>query len=713
MTLVETLIGVAIISLVVTFALGMFSLSAEKLARAKVRVIATALANERVEVLRNAPFNDVGTQAPSCEVIGPFARTLTMTRSNVAFSVDTCVRWVDDPYDKLITDAPPDTVPTDYKLVEVSVTWPGGDEVIKLTTTVTPVGLESPSNTGSLLVSVTDASGVPVAEADVFVTNTNLDPDVDISSKTDVNGKLQLLGLLPDIDNYNVRVTKAGYTTDQTYAVSASIPNPVRPNLSITAGGVLDISFAIDHVSSLAFTTVNEACVVQTGVGFQLTGQRLIGNPPTPVLDYDQSFTTDASGNATASNLVWDNYTLALSGLTRNIAGIIPPASLNVLPNTNANVTLVLTSSYSEHSLLANVKDANTGAPISGATVEVVGVETKTTGQGTWAQTSWSGGSGQEEFSDATKYSADTGGIDATSTPGQLTLSLSSSADVVTENFSTTDNRDASSTAVWDTGAGELRLPQTAGLYDSSALAQTLQIPTPVGKIVDATLSATATENGQTVRYFLSADGTTFEPVTPDTTHAFVSAGDVLRFRVELETTDPNVTPVVDEISIDLTIETYASSGTLTSSTYDTGSPSTFFGLTWEPESQPSASGAEAVRFQIATNDDNTTWDFVGPDGTASTYFTTSGDALPGAIQTKRFVRYKVYLQTDDQKLTPGITDVRVGFTTGCTPPGQAFFPGLLAQTYTVNISKSGYAPLMTVVDVSGSVQNTFSLVPA
>lgn len=713
-TLIETIIGIAILAFVMTFAFAMFSLSTQKLARAKFRVLATALANEQVEIVRNVPFDQVGTQAPTCEVSGPFLRTSTVTRSNVSFTVDTCVKWVDDPFDKRVSDVPPDTVPTDYKLVEVSVAWPGGDQAVKLSTHIMPKGLESPSNTGSLLVRVIDASGLPVSEADVFVTNASLVPTVDISSKTDVQGNLQLLGLVPDIDNYNIRVTKAGYTTDQTFAVSGALPNPVRPNLSITAGGVLDVAFTIDHVSSLAFTTVNETCSVQSGVDFQLSGQQLKGNPPpTPVLAYDQSFTTNGSGQATASNLTWDFYTLALGGTARNVTGIIPPASLNVLPNTNALVTLVLSSVYSANSLLANVKDANTDAPISGATVDVTGVGAKTTGQGTWAQTTWDGGSGQEDYSNNTMYSSDSGGIDVTSTPGQVTLTKSSSADVVSETFSTTDARDPSTTATWDTGAGELRLPQTAGQYDASALAQSLQITTPPGKIVDATLSATASLNGQTVRYYLSADGTTFEAVTPDVTHSFVSAGDVLRFRIELETNDVNVTPIVDGISIDLTIETYASSGSLTSSTFDTGSASTFFGLTWEPQNQIAGAGADAARFQLATNDDNATWNFVGPDGTAATYFTTSGDALPAGIQSKRFVRYKLFLQTADRQVSPGITDVRIGFTTGCTPPGQAFFPSLSAQTYTVTVTKTGYAPLTVDVDVSGSVQNTFSLIPS
>lgn len=706
-TLIETIIGIAILAFVMTFAFAMFSLSTEKLARAKFRVLATALANEQVEIVRNVPFDQVGTQAPTCEVTGPFLRASTVTRSNVNFTVDTCVKWVDDPFDKRVSDAPPDTVPTDYKLVEVSVSWPGGDQPVKFTTTVTPKGLEAPSNTGSLLITVYDASVLPVPLADVTVTNTTLVPAVNIVSTTDLQGNLQLLGLEPDAgNNYHIVVTKSGYTTDQTEAVTAQLPNPVLQDFSLSAGGIANVYFKIDRVSSLAFTTVGETCTAIPGVGFNLKGQKLKGNPPPdPVLKYDQNFTTsNPLGQITASALEWDQYTLTLGGTSRNIAGILPPASLNVLPNTNPLVQLVLTNSYSAYSLLASVKDANTALPVSGATVTIAGVGSKITGRGALSQSNWSGGSPAD-------YTEDDGNVDVTTTVGQVTLRQSTAADTVTESFDTTTARDPSTTAVWDT-TGQLRLPQTSGQYEASATAQSLQLPVVAGKIVRATLTATDQANGQTLQYFLAADGVTFEAVTPGVAYDFVATGDDLRFKVSLATNDPAVTPVVTDLSIAVTVEAYTINGTLTSSTFDTGSTSNFIDLTWNPLSQGGNVGPDAVRFQLATNDDNATWNFVGPDGTASTYFTTSGTTVPAALQGKQYIRYKLFLKTTDQKFSPAVTDVSIGYTSGCTPPGQAYFPSLSNQTYSITITKTGYVDLIVDVDVSENVQNTFSLTP-
>lgn len=709
-TLIETLIGIAILAFVMTFALAMFSLSTEKLARSKFRVLATALATEQVEIIRNLPYDQVGTAPETCNVVGTMPKTSTVVRSNVSFSVDTCVKWVDDPFDKLVSDTPTDTVPTDYKLVEVTVSWLGGDAPVKFTTTVTPKGLESPSNTGSLLITVYDASVLPVSFADVTVTNTVLVPAVNIVSKTDDQGKLQLLGLAPDAgNNYHIVVTKLGqtpgYTTDQTEAATVQLPNPVLQDFTLSAGGIVDVAFNIDRVSSLAFTTVGETCTAIPNVVFNLKGQKLKGNPPPdPVLKYDQNFTTNASGQATAGNLEWDQYTLTLDGTSHTIAGIIPPASLNVLPNTNPLVQLIL-SSYSANSLLASVKDANTGLPVSGATITVAGVGSKVTGQGAWAQTDWFGGSPAD-------YTADDGNVDVTTTAGQVTLRKSTAADSVTESFSATTYKDSSTTAVWDTSAGEVRLPQTSGQYDASAVAQSLKLPVVAGKIVRATLSATGQANGQSIQYYLAADGVTFEAVTPGVAYDFVATGDDLRFKVQLATTDPAVTPVVTDLSIAVTIEAYTPNGNLTSLTFDTGSTSNFIDLTWNPQSQGGNVGADAVRFQLAMNDDNATWNYLGPDGTAATYFTNSGTSVPVALQDKRYVRYKMFLQTSDQKFTPAVTDVSLGYTSGCTPPGQAYFPALSVQMYSVTITKTGYVDLIVDVDVSGSVQNTFSLTP-
>ncbi|MFA6042634.1 MAG: carboxypeptidase regulatory-like domain-containing protein [Patescibacteria group bacterium] len=711
--LIEALVGTAILAMIFTFVIGVFVTSTDRLSRSKMRVLATALANEQLETIRNLSFNAVGTQSgvPS----GNIPQTQTITRSNIAFTVTTRVDWVDDPFDGVI---PADTTPTDYKKAEVQITWPNATASVKLTSSIAPQGVEAPANTGSLLVSVFDASGLPVADADVRLANSTLVPAIDLTRQTDGSGNYQFIGYPPDADDYVVTVSKAGYTTDATIAISGANPNPIKPNVSILANAISTSSFAIDQVASLAITTKDDLCQPLGNISFNLRGQKLIGNPPpTPILEFDQNFTTDGAGARNIANLEWDNYQLTLGGTSRNLIGLIPPASLNVLPGTNAALDLIMSSTYNPQTLLANLKDANTGLAISGATIRVQGGvydETKTTGQGAWAQTTWIGGAGQADFTDATMFESADANIDPTTTGGQVTLTQSSSSQNLSETFSTTSNRDgASTTAVWDTGAGELRLPQTAGVYDASAQAQSSTLSIPAGKVVRATLTASDNANGETIQYALTANGINFEDVTPGVEHTFVTTGNDFRFRVSLATGNGSITPTVDSLSIQVVVDAYAGSGTLTSSSFDTGTPSTFVTLSWNPESQPVGTGADSVRFQLATNDDNATWNYAGPDGTAGTYYTISGTPVAAAQQTKRYIRYRLFLQTADPQFSPGVSDVAVGYTSGCTPPGQSFFDALSVGTYTVTISKTGYNPFTQDVDVDGNEQETFSLSPS
>ena len=74
---------------------------------------------------------------------------------------------------------------------------------------------------------------------------------------------------------------------------------------------------------------------------------------------------------------------------------------------------------------------------------------------------------------------------------------------------------------------------------------------------------------------------------------------------------------------------------------------------------------AETLKFQLAASADNIVWtDFVGPDGTTATYFTTSGTDMPSTgFDTKRYIKYKAYLSTADTSYTPSLNDVSVSFT--------------------------------------------------
>ncbi|MEY4602377.1 MAG: hypothetical protein RL292_318 [Candidatus Parcubacteria bacterium] len=174
-------------------------------------------------------------------------------------------------------------------------------------------------------------------------------------------------------------------------------------------------------------------------------------------------------------------------------------------------------------------------------------------------------------------------------------------------------------------------------------------------------------------------DGGSGQATSTDLTRYFSSDGNV-------ETSSP-----AGDLTLKFILGQYQADGTLTSSSYDTGGVSNFQEIIWSPADQATSTGANAVRFQIATNDDGGTWDYVGPDGTSATYFTTANRTINAAQSGKRYLRYKLYLHTDDITRTPNISDIAFTFTASCTPPGQVVFTGLTNGSYQLRITKSGY----------------------
>ena len=139
----------------------------------------------------------------------------------------------------------------------------------------------------------------------------------------------------------------------------------------------------------------------------------------------------------------------------------------------------------------------------------------------------------------------------------------------------------------------------------------------------------------------------------------------------------------------------FAPSGWLESSIFDTGGDqSTYYNLNWSPTDQSSETGPDSVKFQIATGVATTsTFTYLGPDGTAATYYTLADTNINSSNNNRRYVRYKLFLTTADQVFTPSVSDVSITFGSECLPYGQVFFNGLATGTYSLNIAKNGYQP--------------------
>ena len=107
----------------------------------------------------------------------------------------------------------------------------------------------------------------------------------------------------------------------------------------------------------------------------------------------------------------------------------------------------------------------------------------------------------------------------------------------------------------------------------------------------------------------------------------------------------------------------FSSTGTLVSSLKDAnptaGSTAHWTTLSWTANT-PAGTG---VKFQVAgSNNPNGPFNFVGPDGTAGTFFTTSGASL-SQFDGMRYVKYEAFLSTNSGSVTPSISSVSVCFT--------------------------------------------------
>jgi Tfp pilus assembly protein PilV len=149
----------------------------------------------------------------------------------------------------------------------------------------------------------------------------------------------------------------------------------------------------------------------------------------------------------------------------------------------------------------------------------------------------------------------------------------------------------------------------------------------------------------------------------------------------------------------------YAPAAWLESSTFDVGTTSNFHTLIWLPGTQPTGTGANSLKFQLASATSSTPafWNYLGPDGTGATYYTSANSPIGTMHDGDRYVRYKTFLSTASATNTPDVSDVSFSFTTGCTPPGQVLFQNLVPGNYTLTVSKGGYVTYASAISISSA----------
>ncbi len=214
-------------------------------------------------------------------------------------------------------------------------------------------------------------------------------------------------------------------------------------------------------------------------------------------------------------------------------------------------------------------------------------------------------------------------------------------------------------------------------------------------------------------------EGVNIELAGPSTGSA-ITGGSVwsqIAWEGALDSSNVSMLGVPYALRLDKLGDDYMESGWLESEIFDTASSTTAYTiLNWQPTSQ---NASTTLEFQIAASNcsngatdypdcvtDPDSWVFTGPNGTTGDYYETPGNTINPADNYKRYVRYKVFLSTEDSAVTPALTRVSVNYISGCYTPGQVMFLSLSEGEYTVTASKEGYeTQVSTGLSVDGYSQ--------
>lgn len=533
-TLIEALIGATVFAVIAVSIYRSYIAIAEAGRSSRLKITAVALANEQLEIIRNLPYPDVGIVGgiPA----GKIPRTQTLTRGGTTLQAETTIRNVDDPFDGTLGGVPNDTAPADFKIVELRLTCPtcARFQTFTITTRVGPRNLETATGNGALFVQALDANGLPVQGASVHVQNDVVTPAISIDDTTNNDGMLPIVDVPPGTNAYRITVTKSGYSTDQTYPLNdPANPNPVKPHATVVAQGVTQVSFAIDRLSTLDITSVDTKCKAENAVDFILQGFKLIGTAP-DVLKYSASHTTRGNGTLAINNLEWDTYAATLTSATYELLGSIPLLPLTVLPDTSQPLSFVV-DEKEPRTLLVTVRDAGTRLPVADATVTLSGPGTNkilTTGRGFLRQTDWSGGPGQETFTNTTKYQSSDGNINDNAPAGEVRLKSGATSGVLTSS-------------TFDTGS-------------QSEFHQIQWTPTdqpPAAGPNSVRFQIATSKNTQAAWVYKGPDGTsnTYYTLTDNVINGNHNSDRYLRYTLFLRTDDVAVTPNVADVSFTFT----------------------------------------------------------------------------------------------------------------------------------------------------------------
>ncbi|MCU0678686.1 MAG: carboxypeptidase regulatory-like domain-containing protein [Candidatus Pacebacteria bacterium] len=268
-SLIELLIVAAIMALFIGGLFATLQTSLQLIADSRARMSALSVANDRLEYIRSLAYDAVGTV--SGIPAGAIPQIATSTLNGFIFTERTLVEFIDDPADGL-AGADTNGITTDYKRVKIEISWTQKNDPKTLTivSNISPRSIETNVGGGTIRVNVTDSNVQPVSGASVRLINTTGTTSIDVTRSTDATGAA-LFGGAPAGSGYQVFVTRPGYSSEQTYQATTSLPNPSLLPVTLIAADVTTVNVQIDTLATAGVTLLTNQIEQATNFDFAST----------------------------------------------------------------------------------------------------------------------------------------------------------------------------------------------------------------------------------------------------------------------------------------------------------------------------------------------------------------------------------------------------------------------------------------------------------
>ena len=390
-TLIEALVLLFIFSIISVTFFQTYAVGTRLIIDSKNRLGATALANQKMEIIRSVDYDTVGTKhwnGSSWQYgipAGDILEDETINVNTTKYTVHTVVQYVDDSFDGQVGHTPTDAIPNDYKRIRLTVSWGDGEDgrSIALFSNVSPNGIETSAGGGVLTINILNSSGAGIAGVDVHIVNSSA--SIDTTAQTDSTGNITLPSTPTSSpagkQNYIITVSKNGYYGTLTYPpYPTSTFDPIDEHVSIVAGVLNPITIVIDQDADIALHTKDPFGTSIPSINFSLIGGRVLGITPaagpTPASQkygFSQSTNTDASGNKTFASQSYGQYTLTATDARYQFYKLDPPeTSVNILavsPGVNKDTTVVMLDTSIGSAKIQVLNNANNSI-VAGATVK-------------------------------------------------------------------------------------------------------------------------------------------------------------------------------------------------------------------------------------------------------------------------------------------------------------------------------------------------------